>query len=301
MLLGRNRVKTAPLSAAVCLVFAWTPQLLAQDVEFDKQVLIDSLRNREAVENACFHAVVEVEISGPTSAIDVPGNRKGNTYRQVNIQDWWVDDQEIAVATRQRSECWLDGEKFAEVDDRELPLFVYTFDSERYYLLDFRPAGGLLEINSRWPYANSAHPVLFGRAFSNVPLTECLANGFDLLRTEQFHDQTCSVVAFAAGRGRVLMWVSRVQPALALREEYHDAEGLKLTRDFEFESTPTGFKSPKRGTETRAERAGAITTVWTITKFEFDPVLPAYVFTPSFDEAAIVIDRSTGQTLKGSK
>jgi hypothetical protein len=195
----------------------------------------------------------------------------------------------------------LDGKKIAETADRELPQFVYTFDSEQYYFLDFQPEGNLLEINARWPYEHSAHPVLFGRAYSHLPLTECLSSGFDLLRTEEPHGQSCSVVSFNFESGKVVSWIARNPPMLALREEFHNSDGIVLAREFEFESTTTGFKYPKRGTEVRTNIRGTVTTVWTTITFEIDPVLPSYVFKPSLEDASVVIDRATGETLKGKK
>lgn len=305
MHLDRKRLYKEPAWRLGLLAGGFVSALLitagAQPPDFDKQLLLESVRSREAVEAAVFHATVEVDVVGPAQALVVPGDRKGEVYRQLNVQDWWVDDQKIAVATRYRSMSWLDDEPIASQDDRPEPRFVYTFDGERAYCLDFRPAGRLLEINARWPYAGSAHPVLFGRAYTHLPFGECLAGGFDFLRTEDIRGRSCAVVQFAIGNERVVAWLARDPPYLCQREEFLGASGLVLSREFAFAQTPSGLSYPVRAVEGYRSPRGEITTTWTVIAFESNPTLPPYVFTPSFDEAQCVVDRATGEVLKGAQ
>ncbi|NUM55869.1 MAG: hypothetical protein HUU46_19690 [Candidatus Hydrogenedentes bacterium] len=272
----------------------------AQEPSFAKQLLLQSIRNRESVETKALHATVRVEVEGPASALVVPTNKKGEVYKQLNVQDWWVDDQKIAVATQQESKCWLDGELISSSEPGENPQFVYTYDGERAFYLDYREGGQTIEVNTRWPFSGTSHPVLFGRAYANIPISECMAGGFEMLRSEDLDGQPCEVVEFPFGSGRVNCWIAKTAGNLALREEFYSGNGRVLSRQFRFTPGPSGMLRPESGTEVRhASRGGDVTTTWTVTAFDIDAERPEYVFTPNLEKAAKVIDGATKEVVKG--
>lgn len=274
----------------------------AQSPEFAARLVAESIANRESGERGTYHAVVRVEVEGPATALVVPGNQKGNSYKQLNVQEWWADDQKIAVATHHESSSWLDGKLISTVGAKDVPRFVYSFDGERAYLLDFRADGRrLLEINARWPFAGSAQPVLFGRAYANIPLSECTSGPFEIVRAEPFEGHPCQVVQFPFGRGKVNSWLATDLAYLALREEFIGDGESRLSREFTFADGASGVRAPVSGVEVaHAPSRGDVTTTWTFTGFEVNPTLPPYLFSPGLDDADIVVDRSTGKTLKGA-
>lgn len=267
--------------------------------EFTKRLIAESLLNRDALEPPSFYARVEVEVVGPAGDLVVPGNRKGEIYRQVNYQDWWVEDQKLAVATRHQRTCSLDGIEIVSEPDRAEPRFVYCFDGERTYYLDFRPGGALLEINAVWPYTGAAHPVLFGRRYTNVPYSECVSKPFEIVKSERIENYPCTVLRLGLDQGYVLAWLAEDLNWLCVREEFHGDAGRIVAREFAFERDASGLLYPSRGVETfRSPRGRDIVTTWTVLEFSVNPRLPEYVFTPSLTLASKVIDRASGEVLK---
>ncbi len=269
------------------------------DISFEKQVLLASIQNRESEERGtALYVRVDTEISGPAAGFIVPGARKGDSYRQTNSYEWWVRDQQVAVATLRKSSSTLDGVKIVSTEEEEGIGFVYTYDGSRNYLLDFRQDGAVLEIGTKWPYAGSACPPLFGRAYNSTPYSELMSSGFDLVRTESLKGSACQVVDIPiSDHAFVRSWLSPENDYLSVKEEYHTASGVAITREYEFSRDGSGPLLPVGAVEIfRAARGNELRTDWRFTAAKTDPQLPAYIFTPPSSLATVVIDRLAGNS-----
>lgn len=294
--------KAAVRAVLVCAVWAAVPglSLAAPPTELDA-VVREVVRVREAAQTGVLYGKFETDVEGPAAAFPLPESWHGERFRQRNILEWWVSGDRVVVSTSNASTCWLDGDVVQETPDTGTPRHTYVFDGERAYLTQTIDGQRELWINTKWPYANVAWPVLFGRSVSGRWMGEFMDAGGQCADVRSVDGTVCPVLVKALDHARVSVTLDPRLGYLCTEVVIEGDNGASVSRRYTFESTGDAVY-PVSGVETVDRSDGhRVVTRWRTLEFDIDVPVPPAFFTPSHDDADMVADEASGLVLKGAR
>ncbi|MBI4556320.1 MAG: hypothetical protein HY706_01935 [Candidatus Hydrogenedentes bacterium] len=296
------RLQSTVYSLALVLTsLIWAGDATAQTSQTEARLtyLRELIRARDPGAPPLLYAKFEIEISGPAALFPVPRTLRGENYRQVNVQEWWAQDQKIAVVTHAEMTAWLDDAVIRNVPPNSGPGYTQCFDGERAYYHDQRAEGRVLEVNSRWPFRNAAYPVLFGRNRAAKSIGEILDDGPEYVGEDSSQNRPCSVIRLRNSTSETKLWLAHDLGGLCTKVEVYAPRGLAFDANYQFAVGPAGFHYPVSGTERQINERGQVrTVVWRTLDFQVNPAAPPDLFAPSAQNADVVLDAATGAVLK---
>lgn len=259
----------------------------------------DAIAARDAAIPGIWYAKFDVEHEGPAYLFDLPEAEYGQRYRYRNVEEWWADGERCAVRVSRETERYLDDEPLEIGGTPGEPLHAYIHDGSTTIFVDLLYPGNKMVVNSPWPYANAAVPILFGRSFSQQPYGEVVREHGPSLRAEKHVGKACSVVSWNRGRLRVESWLAEDVDYMCVREMAYMNDELILDRVFDFALSSNGRQTPANALERFITADGSETLKsWRLVTLDEAPTLPFFVFNPAERDVALVVDGVTATVLK---
>lgn len=281
-------------------LFMGAHSAIGQEASVPEASTISKAMNLRDQSAGIWYARFEIVQEGPAHIFNVADAEYGQIYRYRSIEEWWTDGRRCAVAIGTESESYLDDVLVAQTPASPEPRQVYVHDGVATTLIDFTVPGRKMVVNGPWPFESAAIPVLFGRSFSMRSYGDVVSGNSAVMRRENYRGQPCSVMDWTEGHTRVETWLAEKLEFLSVREVAYVNEILVVDRAFDFKTTPAGFRYASDAVERYVTNDGSESVkTWRVLEFRKSPKLPFFVFAPTEDDVAWVVDQASGAVLKG--
>lgn len=284
------------VAIAGILIAAWLSK--AQEApQVSVATILETMTARDTSLPSVWYAKFEVQHEGPAELFEVPDAEYGQQCRYRSVEEWWTDGTRCAVALSRESERYLDEELLESNPAGPDPLFVYVHDGKSVTYLDFQHPGRKLVLNTSWPYENAAIPILFGRGFGTRHYNDELAGAGEIVASQPYLGRNCQVMSWAKNRTRVESWLAEELGYLCIRDLAFVNDIQVLDRVYNFATSATGLRYPSDAVERFTTTGGSETIKsWRLMEFDESPTLPFFVFAPSANDVALVIDEALATT-----